>query len=80
MAIADRNPEKWGKVTPGTNIPIVSETLMRQAKPDYLLALPWSFMEEFQKREPWARWIVPFPEAHILGAVESEIVPEVVAC
>ena len=80
VAIADRNPEKWGKVTPGTNIPIVSETLMRQAKPDYLLALPWSFMEEFRKREPWARWIVPFPEAHILGAVESEAVPEVVAC
>ena len=80
VAIADRNPEKWGKVTPGTNIPIVSETLMRQAKPDYLLALPWSFMEEFQKREPWARWIVPFPEAHILGAIESEAVSEVAVC
>ena len=80
VAIADRNPEKWGKVTPGTNIPIVSETLMRQAKPDYLLALPWAFMEEFRKREPWARWIVPFPEAHILGAIESEAVSEVAVC
>jgi glycosyltransferase involved in cell wall biosynthesis len=79
VAIADRNPEKWGKVTPGSNIPIVSETLMRQAKPDYLLALPWAFMEEFRKREPWARWIVPFPEAHILGAAESDAV-EVPVC
>lgn len=83
VAIADRNPEKWGKVTPGTNIPIVSETTMRQAKPDYLLALPWAFMDEFQKREPWARWIVPFPEARIIEPQEAEPVvelAEVIAC
>lgn len=71
VAIADRNMEKWGKVTPGTNIPIVSEELMRQAKPDYLLALPWAFMDEFYKRESWANWIVPFPEAHVVPAKQK---------
>lgn len=63
-AIADRNPEKWGRFTPGTYIPIISEEEMRKLKPDYLLALPYHFMDMFAKREPWANWIVPIPQPH----------------
>lgn len=65
VAIADRNPDKWGRVTPGTGIPIVSEEEMRAARPDYLLALPWAFIYGFRQREPWARFITPFPEPKI---------------
>lgn len=50
-AIAERSPYKFGKKTIGTEIPIVSEEEMREAKPDYLLVLPWHFIDEFVKRE-----------------------------
>jgi hypothetical protein len=47
-AAAERNQDKWGKVTVGTHIPIVSEEEARAAKPDYFLVLPWHFLEEFR--------------------------------
>lgn len=47
----ERNPEKFGRRTPGTNIPIVSELEMREDKPDYLLALAWHFKTELLLRE-----------------------------
>ena len=48
---ADRNPEKWGRRTPKTNIPIVSEEDARRSSPDIFLALPWHFRNEFVERE-----------------------------
>jgi NDP-4-keto-2,6-dideoxyhexose 3-C-methyltransferase len=65
-AAAERNPDKWGKVTVGTRIPIISEAEARAAKPDYFLVLPWHFIEEFKVRErdylsSTGRFIVPLP-------------------
>ena len=48
---ADRNPLKWNKKMPGSNIPIISENTSRLKKPDYYLVLPWHFKEGFVKRE-----------------------------
>lgn len=48
---AERNPDKYGAYTLGTDIPIVSEAESRAMKPDYYLVLPWHFKEEFLKRE-----------------------------
>jgi ABC-type Fe3+-hydroxamate transport system substrate-binding protein len=48
---ADRNPEKFGAVTLGTGIPIVSEADSRAMNPDYYLVLPWHFKKEFIERE-----------------------------
>jgi SAM-dependent methyltransferase len=48
---AERNPDKYGATTLGTNIPIISEAESRAMKPDYYLVLPWHFKEEFIKRE-----------------------------
>ena len=50
-AAADRNPQKLGALTPGTNIPIVSEEQARAERPDYFLVLPWHFRDEFIARE-----------------------------
>lgn len=36
-AIGEVNPDKFGRVTPGTEIPIISEAEMHEARPDYLL-------------------------------------------
>lgn len=48
---AERNPEKFGAKTLGTEIPIVSEAESRALKPDYYLVLPWHFRSEFLERE-----------------------------
>ncbi|MEK7450739.1 MAG: class I SAM-dependent methyltransferase [Patescibacteria group bacterium] len=50
-AAVERNPEKWGKKIASLGIPIISEDQARREKPDYMLALPWFFKEEFLKRE-----------------------------
>ena len=71
-AIAERNPDKYGKRTVGTNIPIVSEAEMRKAKPDYLLVLPWHFISEFKNREReylagGGKFIVPLPKFEVIS-------------
>ena len=70
-AAAERNPDKWGKVTVGTRIPIISEVEARAAKPDYFLVLPWHFIEEFKRREhdylsSIGKFIVPLPEFELI--------------
>jgi SAM-dependent methyltransferase len=69
---ADRNSDKWGTRTPGTNIPIVSEHESRKAVPDYYLVLPWHFKTEFLDREKammqaGTRFIFPLPTIQIVG-------------
>lgn len=51
MFIADRNPEKIGKFTPGTNIEIISEEEARLMRPDFFFVLPWHFKDEIIQRE-----------------------------
>jgi hypothetical protein len=69
--IAERSPYKWGLKTVGTNIPIYSEEEMRKAHPDYLLILPWHFINEFKDREQeylikGGKFIVPCPKFEII--------------
>jgi hypothetical protein len=69
--IAEVNVEKFGALTPGTNIPIVSEAEARAMKPDYFLVLPWHFKEGIVQREAeflasGGRMIFPFPEIEIV--------------
>ena len=70
-AASERNPNKWGRMTVGTHIPIVSEEEARSAKPDYFLVLPWHFIEEFKRREmdylsSGGRFILPAPHFTLL--------------
>jgi hypothetical protein len=72
-AAVERNPDKYGKKTVGSMIPIISEAQARAEKPDYLLILPWHFLENFKKREAeflraGGKFIVPLPEFKIIGA------------
>jgi hypothetical protein len=71
--IADRNKDKWGSFTIGTNIPIVSEEDSRAQKPDYYLVLPWHFIDEMKKRESdflarGGKFVLPMPNVHLVGA------------
>jgi hypothetical protein len=70
-AIADRNKDKWGSYTIGTDIPIISEEESRKQKPDYYLVLPWHFIEEFKKRERdflerGGKFVLPMPDVHLV--------------
>ena len=69
---ADRNPEKHGARTLGTDIPIVSEEESRALMPDYYLVLPWHFREEFLEREQsmlakGVSMIFPLPTIEVIG-------------
>lgn len=71
-AAAERNPDKWGRRTVGTNIPIVSEEAARAAEPDYFLVLPWHFLPEFKEREKeflsrGGKFIAPLPQFAVIG-------------
>lgn len=71
VAAADANQFKFGKYMIGADIPIKNEKEMREAKPAYLLALPYSFVNAFIKREhkliqAGTKFIVPLPEVRIL--------------
>lgn len=50
-AIAEVNEDKFGRYTPGTLIPIISEREARAQKPDYFLVLPWHFRPTIIERE-----------------------------
>lgn len=70
-AIAEVNVEKFGRVTPGTHIPIVSEKEAHAMAPDYYLVLPWHFKEGILRREKdflarGGKFIFPFPEIEII--------------
>jgi SAM-dependent methyltransferase len=69
---AERNPDKYGAITLGTDIPIISEAESRSMKPDYYLVLPWHFKNEFVKREAeiitsGTKLIFPLPTIEIIG-------------
>ena len=69
---AERNPDKHGAKTLGTNIPIVSEEESRAKRPDYYLVLPWHFRAEFLEREKamlerGCKMIFPLPKVEIVA-------------
>lgn len=68
--IADRNPEKNGKYTPTSKIPIISEEKAHRLKPNYYLVLPWHFKKEILIREKkkikkGVKFIFPLPKLKI---------------
>jgi hypothetical protein len=70
-AIAEVNEDKFGCFTPGTEIPIVSETEAAAMLPDYYLVLPWHFKHGIIERERVFRarggkLIFPLPEIAIV--------------
>jgi SAM-dependent methyltransferase len=69
--IVDRNPFKHGRFTPGTRIPIYPTEYLAEARPDYILILPWNLKTEIvaqlaYAREWGAKFIVPIPTATVL--------------
>lgn len=72
-AIAEVNEDKFGCVTPGTWIPIISEAEARARKPDYFLVLPWHFRAGIVEREKaylaaGGKLMFPLPAIEVVSA------------
>lgn len=71
----DRNPYKHGRFTPGMHIPIRPVAAIDDAKPDYILILPWNLKDEIIKQMShvgaWgARFVVPIPFVTVIDPTE----------
>jgi SAM-dependent methyltransferase len=70
--IADKNPDKWGKKTVGSLIPIVSPSEIINQMPDYLIVNTWHFLDEIIKQEreyfeKGGKFVVALPEFKIVS-------------
>ena len=70
--VADRNPYKIGRFTPGTHIPVVDPSGIDERQPDHILILPWNLRDEIAQqlehvRDWGADFIVPIPEVQVFS-------------
>lgn len=70
--IIEVNEDKFGKFTPGTKIPIISEKEGRALKPDYFLVFPWHFKAMIVEKEKaflaaGGKLVFPLPEFEIVS-------------
>lgn len=73
--IIDETPEKIGKYSPGTHIPIVS--ILDMGKPDYIVILSWNFADEIMKKLRGVgyegQFIIPIPEFKIVDDCSNAV-------
>ena len=68
----DKSPHKQGRFLPGTHIPIFSPEYLQEAKPDYLLILPWNLKNEIMGETDYIRqwggkFVVPIPKLEVIA-------------
>jgi hypothetical protein len=67
----DRNPVKQGRFLPGSHIPVRPPEALREARPDYVVILPWNLTAEITAQHAYlrdwgGRFVVPVPETRVL--------------
>lgn len=75
---AEINPDKFGKRTVGSNIPIIPESTSLSLKPDYYLILPWGFIDNFIQRnmdylKNGGAFIVPLPDPAVISIKDDQL-------
>jgi 2-polyprenyl-3-methyl-5-hydroxy-6-metoxy-1,4-benzoquinol methylase len=68
--VVDANPNKQGKYLPGSHIPVVSEDLLKQFQPNFVVIFPWNLSAEIMNQlsyiRTWGgRFLIPIPNVHI---------------
>lgn len=67
--IVDESPERVGRYTPGTHIPIVLPAVFHSDNIDYVLILAWNYKKMIMKKESFftenGNFIVPLPHVKI---------------
>ncbi len=69
--VADISKHKQGRLLPGSHIPVKSPEALADARPDYVVILPWNLRDEIMKSlahiRAWGgRFVIPVPQATIL--------------
>lgn len=66
--IVDDTPEKIGRFSPGTGIPIVDRSVLEKEPPDYLVLLAWNFADEIIDSTSGfgGKYIIPIPEFTVI--------------
>jgi hypothetical protein len=69
----DRSPHKQGRFLPGTHLPIYDPDYLREARPDYVVILPWNLRDEIiadlSYVQDWdGKFVVPIPALAVLDA------------
>jgi len=69
VAIGEVNPDKFGRLTPGSHIPIVNESDLLLENIDYFLILPWHFRDYFLEcgRYKGKKLVFPLPRLEIIS-------------
>jgi hypothetical protein len=71
--VADRNPAKQGKLLPGSRLPVRPVEALLEARPDFVLILPWNLRDEVTAQlsavRGWGgRFVTAIPEIRIADA------------
>jgi SAM-dependent methyltransferase len=53
--VVDASPHKQGRYLPGSRIPVVAESRIRESRPDYVAVLPWNLREEITAQLAYIR-------------------------
>ncbi|OCB31199.1 SAM-dependent methyltransferase [Mycobacterium malmoense] len=69
--VCDSTPEKQGRVTPGTKIPVCPPEYFSDPYPDYALLFAWNHAEEIMAKERrfhenGGQWILYAPKVHLV--------------
>jgi len=69
--VVDANPHKQDKFLPASHIPVVNEQYLKDAKPDYVIILPWNLKDEITAQlsyiKEWGgQFVIPIPDLQIL--------------
>lgn len=72
-SVGEINPDKFGKFTPGTHVPILSEDSVLSGNPDFFIVLPWHFRTFFEQQQKYASrsLVFPLPNLEILTLAPS---------
>lgn len=69
--IVDESPERYGRYTPGTHIPIVKPEVFRKNYPDYALLIAWSYSDMIIEKErafrsKGGKFLIPLPKLKVM--------------
>ena len=69
--VCDAAKSKCGKFMPGSHIPILSESMLQEYKPDYVVIFPWNLRAELERQlayiKNWGgRLVMAVPELTVI--------------
>lgn len=71
--VVDASPHKQGLFLPGARIPVVDEQQLREARPDFVVVLPWNLRDEITEQLAYIRdwdgkFVFAVPELEVVVA------------